>query len=69
MYDMGKFSGTKDLIQADLTAMSYLIIGRETDFVVPVLGVGREARVGLPRAGKATNPFLPIAAPVALALL
>lgn len=41
MYDMGKFSGTKDLIQADLTAMSYLIIGRETDFVVPVLSVGR----------------------------
>lgn len=39
MFDMGKFSGTKELIQADLTAMRYLIISRETD-VVPVLGVG-----------------------------
>lgn len=38
---MGKFSGTKELIQADLTAMSYLIISRETDVPVPVLGEGR----------------------------
>lgn len=37
---MGKFSATKELIQADLTAMSYLIISRETDVTVPVLGVG-----------------------------
>lgn len=41
MFDMGKFSVTKELIQADLTAMSYLIISRETDVAVPVLGVGR----------------------------
>lgn len=41
MFDMGKFSGTKELIQADLTAMSYPIISRQTDVVVPVLGVGR----------------------------
>lgn len=49
MFDMGKFSGTKELIQADLTAMRYLIISRETD-VVPVLGVGTgggEAAEGL----------------------
>lgn len=38
---MGKFSGTKELIQADLTAMSSLIISREAGIVVPVLGAGR----------------------------
>lgn len=67
MFDMGKFSGTKELIQADLIAMSYLIISRETDVVVSCGGWG-EARLGLPWAGKATNPFLPIPALVALAL-
>lgn len=59
---MGKFSGTKELIQADLTAMRYLIISRETD-VVPVLGVGTGG------GGAASEGLQGTAALVAQALL
>lgn len=43
MFDMGKFSGTKGLIQADLTTMSYLIISPEMQTSPdPGLGVVEE---------------------------
>lgn len=41
---MGKFSGTKELIQADLTARGYLLISTETGVFVPALGVGEGGR-------------------------
>lgn len=58
MFDMGKFSGTKELIQADLTAMSYLIISRETDLSGPVLGMAR-SWAGTPVGWEGDSPCPP----------
>lgn len=68
MFDMGKFSGTKELIQADLTAMSSPIISRQTDVVVPALGVGR-GWIGTATGREGSSRFLLVPAPVASALL